>query len=230
MLCWPPPTLGACLLRSIARAVCPSAPQGGSLRTAPTWQNQGCHLCVIQILLPSATRRSHRPIALGGANGQKLLHLCGTQLTRLANLGVTPVPSHKKISANTGGLLQYVCYSACTAKPPEADPASGATAKYKDGFDGQNYRVFLGDARCGDLGLDDFCSYFLVGHLLWLSNSWVDLVDFRSTHIACTVAYRSSRNKIHCLGHWKVSGKIVANRLSYKKGVSKCSASNRRTK
>jgi hypothetical protein len=31
----PPPTLGACLLRSIARAVCPSAPQGGSLRTAP---------------------------------------------------------------------------------------------------------------------------------------------------------------------------------------------------
>lgn len=34
ILCWPPPTLGACLLRSIARAVCPSAPQGGSLRTA----------------------------------------------------------------------------------------------------------------------------------------------------------------------------------------------------
>ena len=34
MLCLPPPTLGACLLRSIARAVCPSAPQGGSLRTA----------------------------------------------------------------------------------------------------------------------------------------------------------------------------------------------------
>ena len=25
----PPPTLGSCLLRSIARAVCPSAPQGG---------------------------------------------------------------------------------------------------------------------------------------------------------------------------------------------------------
>ncbi len=56
ILCVPPPTLGACLLRSIARAVCPSAPQGGSLRAAPTWQNQGCHLCVIQILLPSATR------------------------------------------------------------------------------------------------------------------------------------------------------------------------------
>lgn len=34
ILCVPPPTLGACLLRSIARAVCPSAPQGGSLRTA----------------------------------------------------------------------------------------------------------------------------------------------------------------------------------------------------
>ena len=30
-----PPTLGACLLRSIARAVCPSAPQWDSLRTAP---------------------------------------------------------------------------------------------------------------------------------------------------------------------------------------------------
>ena len=35
ILCLPPPTLGACLLRSIARAVCPSAPQGGSLRPAP---------------------------------------------------------------------------------------------------------------------------------------------------------------------------------------------------
>ena len=31
ILCVPPPTLGACLLRSIARADCPSAPQGGSL-------------------------------------------------------------------------------------------------------------------------------------------------------------------------------------------------------
>ena len=34
ILCWPPPTLGSCLLRSFARAVCPSAPQVGSLRTA----------------------------------------------------------------------------------------------------------------------------------------------------------------------------------------------------
>jgi hypothetical protein len=34
ILCWPPPTLRARLLRSIACAVCPSAPQGGSLRTA----------------------------------------------------------------------------------------------------------------------------------------------------------------------------------------------------
>lgn len=35
ILCLPPPTPGACLLRSFARAVCPSAPRGGSLRTAP---------------------------------------------------------------------------------------------------------------------------------------------------------------------------------------------------
>jgi len=34
ILCLPPPTLGSCLLRSFARAVCPSAPRGGSLRTA----------------------------------------------------------------------------------------------------------------------------------------------------------------------------------------------------
>jgi len=35
MWCWPPPTPGLALLRSFARAVCPSAPRGGSLRTAP---------------------------------------------------------------------------------------------------------------------------------------------------------------------------------------------------
>lgn len=33
--CWPPPTLGLACFASIACAVCPSAPQGGSLRTAP---------------------------------------------------------------------------------------------------------------------------------------------------------------------------------------------------
>jgi hypothetical protein len=32
--CWPPPTLGLACFASIACAVCPSAPQGGSLRTA----------------------------------------------------------------------------------------------------------------------------------------------------------------------------------------------------
>jgi hypothetical protein len=45
MLCWPPPTPGACLLRSIARAVCPSAPQGGSLRTAPGAGPAACRRC-----------------------------------------------------------------------------------------------------------------------------------------------------------------------------------------
>jgi len=38
----------------------------------------------------------HRHIALGGEHGQKLLHLSGTQLTRMANLTVAAMPSDKK--------------------------------------------------------------------------------------------------------------------------------------